>query len=152
MNNNDILKSLRYTLNLSDPHMLNMFKDVGVEVTQSELTNWFRKDDDHLFAPMYDNKLAAFLNAVIVLKRGKKEDVEIIHEKKLNNNQILRKLKIAFNLKDNEMLEILALSDFTISKHELSALFRKPGQNQYRVCKDQILRKFVMGLQKKYRK
>ncbi len=151
MSNNDILKSLRYTLNVSDPQMLEMFNSVGIEVATSELTDWFRKEDDILYRPIYDIKLAAFLNATIVLKRGKKEGVEIINEKKLNNNLILRKLRIAFNLKDDEMLEILKLVDFEISKHELSAFFRKPGQNQYRVCKDQILRKFIMGLQKKYR-
>jgi len=41
--------------------------------------------------------------------------------------------------------------DMHISKHELSAIFRKPGQKQYRECKDQFLRNFLYGLQFKER-
>jgi len=91
------------------------------------------------------------LNGLIVDKRGKKEGPQSVPEKQLNNNNILRKFKIALNLKDDDILEMLKLADFEISKHELSAFFRKPGQSQYRECKDQILRNFLQGMQMKYR-
>ena len=81
----------------------------------------------------------------------KRQAEKKIPEKNLNNNIILRKLKIALNLKNDDMLELLTLADFKISKHELSAFFRKPGQSQYRECKDQILRNFLRGMQLKYR-
>jgi len=55
------------------------------------------------------------------------------------------------NLREEGMLEIFALRDFRLSKHELSAFFRNPTQAQYRECKDQVLRNFLMGLQEKYR-
>ncbi len=61
------------------------------------------------------------------------------------------KLKIALNLKAEDVLDILELADFRISKHELSALFRRPGHKHYRECKDQILRNFLTGMQLKYR-
>jgi uncharacterized protein YehS (DUF1456 family) len=61
------------------------------------------------------------------------------------------KLKIALNLKAEDVLEILGLADFRLSKHELSAFFRKPGHKHYRECKDQILRNFLNGLQKMHR-
>ena len=61
------------------------------------------------------------------------------------------KLKIAFNLKADETLALLALNDLEISKHELSAFFRKPGHKHHRACKDQVLRNFLQGLQLKYR-
>jgi uncharacterized protein YehS (DUF1456 family) len=61
------------------------------------------------------------------------------------------KLKIALNLKAEDVLEILELAEFRISKHELSAFFRKPGHKHYRECKDQILRNFLQGMQLKYR-
>jgi uncharacterized protein YehS (DUF1456 family) len=64
---------------------------------------------------------------------------------------VLRKLKIAFDLQADEMLSILSLADLSISKHELSALFRRPGHKHYRECKDQFLRNFLQGLQIKYR-
>jgi uncharacterized protein YehS (DUF1456 family) len=50
-----------------------------------------------------------------------------------------------------EILSILSLADLNISKHELSAFFRRPDHKHYRVCKDQILRNFLTGLQIKYR-
>jgi len=70
---------------------------------------------------------------------------------RLSKNTILRKLKIALDLKDTDILEILALANLRISKHELSAFFRKPDHKNYRVCKDQVMRNFLKGLQLKHR-
>ena len=68
-------------------------------------------------------------------------------EKKLNNNIIFRKLKIALDYKDEQILETLALAGFPLGKHELSAFFRKPGHHNYRECQGQVLRNFLKGLQ-----
>ena len=62
-----------------------------------------------------------------------------------------RKLKIALNMKDDDVMEMMELAQFRMSKHELSAFFRKPGHKHYRQCKDQMLRNFLKGLQLKYR-
>ena len=150
MNNNDILRSLRFTFDLSDDKMIKLFALANVKVTRALVSDWLKKEDHDSFKTVVDKDLSAFLNGFIILKRGAKDEPPV-NEKRLNNNQILRKLKIALQLRDEDMIEIIGLSDFKISKHELSAFFRKPGQNQYRVCKDQVLRKFVMGLQKKLR-
>ncbi len=64
----------------------------------------------------------------------------------MTNNEILKKLRIALNLKDTDIIEILKLADFDISKAELSALFRSEDQRNYRECGDQILRRFLNGL------
>ena len=151
MNNNDILRRLRYTFEFNDDKVIEIFSHGGLEVNRSEISDWLKKEDDPAFKGLYDKPLAAFLNGLIILGRGKKEGVEMRPEKKLNNNLVFRKLKIALNLKDEEIIEILSLADFKISKHELSAFFRNPNQSQYRACKDQILRNFIFGLQKKYR-
>ena len=151
MTNNDIIRSLRYTFDFSDPTMIEIFESSGLSVTRKEVTDWLKKDDDPEFKPLNDFKLASFLNGMINFKRGKKEGDQPVTEKKLNNNIILRKLKIALNLKDDEILEILQTAERSISKHELSAFFRKPEQSQYRPCKDQILRNFLNGLKIKFR-
>lgn len=150
MNNNDILRSLRYTFELGDDKMIKLFGSGGLEVTRTQVCDWLKKDDDPDFKSIYDHQLAIFLNGFINEKRGKKEGVQPIAEKKLNNNIVLRKLKIALNLKDEDMLEILVLANFRLSKHELSAFFRSPAQSQYQQCKDQILRNFLHGLRLKY--
>ena len=151
MTNNDNLRRLRYTFDFNDDQMIDLFKQSGKETTREEISNWLKIDDDPEYKPLYDVDFAYFLNGLIILNRGQKGDELPKAEKRLNNNLIFRKLKIALNLKDEDILEILALVDFRFSKHELSAFFRKPEQNQYRPCKDQILRNFVHGLQKKYR-
>ena len=69
----------------------------------------------------------------------------------MNNNDILKKLRIALELKDTDIIEILNLADFEISKTELNAMFRKEGHRNYKECGDQLLRRFLNGLIKKKR-
>jgi len=151
MNNNDILRRLRYTFNFNDDKMIELFALADQEVTRAEVSNWMKKDDDPDFKELYDKDLAVFLNGFIVDKRGKKDGQAPVNEKSLNNNIIFRKLKIALNLTDDDILDILELADMRFGKHELSALFRNPNQSQFRPCKDQVLRNFIHGLQVKYR-
>ncbi|WP_370089702.1 DUF1456 family protein [Ekhidna sp.] len=151
MNNNDILRRIRYTFNLGDDKVIKLFKHGGKEVTREQISDWLKKDDDEAQKPIYDVDLAAFLNGLIIKHRGKKDGETPKPEKSLNNNQVFRKLKIALNLKDEDIIAIMNLANFEVSKHEISAIFRKPTQKQYRVCKDQFLRNFLQGLQIKYR-
>jgi uncharacterized protein YehS (DUF1456 family) len=151
MTNNDILRRLRYTFELNDTQMMEIFALADTEITRAQLSDWLKKDDDPEYKPLYDPDFSVFLTGFINLKRGKKEGEQAKIEKKLNNNIVFRKLRIALSLKDEEIVDILELVNFRISKHELSAFFRNPTQNQYRPCKDQILRNFVHGLQVKYR-
>jgi uncharacterized protein YehS (DUF1456 family) len=152
VNSNDILRRIRYTFGLNDSKMIEIFRLAGLEVTRSQVSDWLKKDDDPAFSDLDDNKLAVFLNGFIVEKRGRKEGSQPVAERRLNNNIVFRKLKIALNLKDEDILEILGQVEVHISKHELSAFFRKPEQPQYRPCQDQILRNFLHGLQIKFHK
>ena len=150
MTNNDILRRLRYTFDLNDNQVIDVFALAGLEVSRAQISEWLKKDDDPDYKSIYDPQLAVFLTGFIIHKRGKKEGEEPKSEKKLNNNIVFRKLKIALSLKDEDITEILELVDFRMSKHELSAFFRNPTQNQYRPCKDQVLRNFIHGLQVKH--
>lgn len=64
----------------------------------------------------------------------------------LNNNDILKKLRVAHKLRDDDIVKILALVDFKITKSELGALFRNEDHPKYMECGDQILRNFLNGL------
>lgn len=152
MTNNDTLKKIRYTFDYSDSEMINLFKQGELEVTREQVSNWLKKEDDPDYKNIFDKQLAHFLNGFIVEKRGKRDGPQRPAEKSLTNNIILRKLKIALDLKDDDVIEILGIVDIRVSKHEISAFFRKPGQRQYRLCLDQFLRNFLMGMQKKYKK
>lgn len=151
MTNNDILRRIRYTFDYDDKKMMALFAQADLKVTREEISNWLKKDDDPDHQPCSDTQLAIFLNGLINDKRGKKDGPQPEPEKRLTNNIIFRKIRIALDLKDNDILEILALAPFALSKPELSALFRKAGHKHYRACKDQILRNFLKGLQHKYR-
>ncbi|MCW8900285.1 MAG: DUF1456 family protein [Gammaproteobacteria bacterium] len=151
MTNNDILRRIRYIFDFNDDKMIALFASADCEVTRAQISDWMKAEDDPAFKKLSDVLLATYLNGLINDKRGKKEGSQPVPEKKLTNNAIFMKLKIALNLQSEDILEIMELSDFRMSKHELSAFFRKAGHKHYRECKDQILRTFLKGLQKQYR-
>ena len=151
MTNNKILRQIRYTFDFSDSKMIALFALADHQVTREQVSDWLKKDDDPAYQNCNDTLLATFLNGLIIDKRGKKEGAQPVPEKRLTNNIIFTKLKIALNLKAEDILQILALNGFRLSKHELSAFFRKPGHKHYRECKDQCLRSFLKGVQLKYR-
>ena len=151
MTNNDVLRRIRYTFNFDDSKMIAIFGLAGLEVTRAEISDWLKKDDDPDYKNLPDPQFATFLNGLIIEKRGKKDGPQPEPEKTLNNNIIFRKLRIALNLQADEVIALINKADFQISKHELSAFFRKPGHKHYRKCKDQVLRYFLKGMQMEYR-
>ncbi len=154
MTNNDILRRLRYTLNINDSTMIEIFKLADHEIEQSNLTGLLKKEDEEGFVNCSDDVLGYFLDGLILHKRGRKEIKPGETRKpdsRLTNNTILKKLRIALELKEDDMLEILKLDNVDISKSELMALFRKEGHKNYKECGDQFLRKFLKGLSIRYR-
>lgn len=136
----------------SDAQMLSIFKLGGYESNKIDLMTWMAREDEPNFVLCEDEKLSRFLNGLIIQNRGAKDDEIPEPEFVLSNNMVLRKLKIALNLQADDLLEILKLKDFALSKHELSALFRRPDHKNYRECLDQLLRNFLDGMEKHFRK
>ncbi len=151
MTNNDVLRRLRYAFDFEDSKMIALFGLADHKVTRAQVSDWLKKDDDPEMQEMQDVELAIFLNGLINDQRGKKDGPQIEPEKRINNNIVLRKLKIALDLQAEDILVILDSKNMQISKHELSAFFRKPDNRHFRNCKAQILRNFLEGLQLKYR-
>lgn len=151
MTNNDVLRRIRYTFDFSDSKMIELFAAADHEVTRAQISDWLKRDDDPEFQACSDKLLATFLNGLINDRRGRKEGEAPVAEERLTNNIIFMKLKIALDLKAMDILALLELVDFRLSKHELSAFFRRPGHKHYRECKDQVLRNFLKGVQIKYR-
>jgi len=151
MTNNDVLRRIRYIFDFGDDKMMSLFAQAECEVTREQVSNWLKKEDQDDYQVLNDSRLATFLNGLINDRRGKKEGAQPVTETKLTNNIIFRKLKIALDLRDDDILAIMKLVDLRMSRHELSAFFRKVGHKHYRECKDQILRNFMKGLQVKYR-
>ena len=64
----------------------------------------------------------------------------------MSNNDVLKKLRVALHLRDEDIIQILKLVDFNITRSELSAVFRKDDHPNYKPCGDQLLRNFLNGL------
>lgn len=153
MINNDILRQIRHALNLGDASMSEIFRLAGCAIAQKQLNALLRREDEEGFVRCSDTDLGCFLDGLILQRRGRKETAKgetIKTHTRLTNNVILKKLRIALELKEEDMLSILKLADVEISKSELSALFRKEGHRNYKECGDQFLRKFLKGLSLRY--
>jgi uncharacterized protein YehS (DUF1456 family) len=149
MINNDVLRSVRYSLDLGDHHVVTLCQmaDPAFEVDVEQAKTWLLREDEPGFQPMSDSALAHFLDGLILHLRGQDEgQAPRAVETRIDNNLVLKKLRVAFQLRDVDMMEIFTSIGFTVSKSELGALFRQPGHKNYRRCLDQMLRNFLKGL------
>ncbi|RJG10117.1 DUF1456 family protein [Pseudomonas cavernicola] len=147
MINNDVLRSVRYMLDISDAKIVEIIKLADYDVQLSDVSAFLKKDEEDGYADCSDEVMAHFLDGLVFHKRGKDES-RPAHPMELpvTNNMVLKKLRVAFELKEDDMHAILQAADFPVSKPELSALFRKFGHSNYRTCGDQLLRNFLKGL------
>lgn len=151
MTNNDILRRLRYALNLPDGLTLKIFALGGKEAGEADLAAWLKKEEEPGYAACRDEAMAAFLDGFILLRRGPRPGAEGPEKApaaadRLTNNLILKKLRIALAWQEDEVLAALAAGGMEVSKGELTALFRKPGQKNFKPCGDQLLRAFITGM------
>lgn len=153
MNNNDILRRLRYAFDFSDKQAIALFTtDPGSQASVSS-DQWqarLCKQEDDGYEMCSDAELTAFLDGLIVEKRGLREPAPpprtLPDDYRLTRNDILKKLRIAMNFREQEMLDTLKAGGSELSKSELGAFFRKPGHKHYRACGNQVLRNFIVGL------
>ncbi|WAT01299.1 DUF1456 family protein [Rouxiella chamberiensis] len=147
MMNNDVLRSVRYMLDLSEGRLIEILASTGTIISPPVMSRYLKKEDeaDYLVCP--DEVMANFLNGLIFFKRGKDDRFPAPEvEKRVTNNVMLKKLRVAFELKTEDLQSVLAAADFKVSEGELSAFFRKEGHKNYRPCGDQVLRYFLKGL------
>jgi len=151
MINNDVIRSVRYMLNISEFKLVDIVKLAGGEVTQAEMNAYIKKEDEPGFEECGQKVMSDFLNGLIYFKRGKDESRPPLAPELPTNNVVLKKLRVAFELKDDDIISFLENSGFKVSKTELSAFFRKEGHANYRPVGDQFLRNFLKGLTAKLR-
>lgn len=156
MTTNDVLRRLCFALKLNDPAMLEMLQLAGKPLDKEVLAAYFIKDEEPGYTSCPDAVLESLLDGMIVKYRGRKNDDQggdapqaptgTGSASTLDNNMILKKLRIALELKEGDLLAILKLAGVELSSHELSALFRKKDHKNYKPCMDQFLRNFLAGL------
>ena len=102
MLNNDVLRRLRYTLDLSDNDMIRLFASANRAVTRQQISAWLKKEEATGHEECTDRTLATFLNGLINDKRGKREGIQPSPENRLNNNLVFKLnilIKFDFRLK-----------------------------------------------------
>jgi uncharacterized protein YehS (DUF1456 family) len=133
-------------LNISEFKLVELVALAGGDVTQAKMNAYIKKEDEPGFEECPQNVLSRFLNGLVYFKRGKDDSRPPLAPELPTNNVVLKKLRVAFELKDEDILAILESVGFRVSKTELTALFRKEGHHNYRPCGDQLLRNFLKGL------
>ncbi len=147
MIHNDVLRSLRYTLNVSDAKMVEIAALGGATVTESEMKSYLLREEEPGFLNCSDEIMARFLNGLVIFKRGvdpSRPAQALVTP--VTNNIVLKKIRAAFELKEEGLRAIIEKSGLKLSKTELNALFRSVEHRNYRECGDQFLRNFLKGL------
>ena len=129
--------------------MIKIFREAGREVGQSAISAFLKTEDEDNYLPCSNPIMAFFLDGLIIHSRGRQEGSPPSAAKpvaELSNNTILKKLRIALDLKEEEMVRILKMGGVTMTNHEITALFRKQGHKHYKECDDQLLRRFIDGV------
>ena len=149
MTNNDTLRRLRYALNLNNAQVAKLIGKTGKEMGTSEVDRFLQRGDEGDVIEVSDTVLCRFLDGLIIEKRGPRPDGAIPEPLGvLSNNEALKKLRIALEMRDDDMKAVFERAEFVVTKAELGSFFRKEGHRNYRKCSEQVLRKFIVGLSK----
>jgi uncharacterized protein YehS (DUF1456 family) len=147
MLHNDVLRSVRHMLRLDEPAVAEIVRLGGGAATPADARAWLLRDDEPGYVVMGHAPMACFLDGLITHLRGPAKDgVARPKEAVVGNNDVLKKLRVAFALKEDDLIALMTASGFAVSRPELSALFRAPGHHNYRPCGDQFLRNFLKAL------
>jgi uncharacterized protein YehS (DUF1456 family) len=149
MINNDVLRAIRYMLDLSDAKVAQLVNlaDPTVELEREQVQAYLKKEGEPGYEECSNQVLVLFLDGLVVQRRGRDESQPPRPpEKRITNNVVLKKLRVAFELKDVDMHQILESAGMPVSKPELSALFRQSDHKNFKLCGDQLLRNFLKGL------
>jgi len=148
---NEILYRIQKALNLTMEEMLEAYKLEAYEMDEKHLSSLLLRRQDKDFKLCTYEELGLFLDGLVTLKRGpspkKATDKETVE---LTNNLILKKLRIALELKEAETEIIFGLADVELSKQQMASLFRKEGHKNFKVCSDELLMAFLEGLDEFY--
>jgi uncharacterized protein YehS (DUF1456 family) len=149
MTYNDILRRFRYAVDLNDEALMAVFSDAGVTVDRDQLKALLAREEDEGYEECSETMMKHFLVGLVRYTRGVPPDgappLFTPHER-LTNNLILKALRIALEMHEQDMLHLFDLAGFPLSRSELSAVFRKKGHKNYKPCGDQMLRNFLKGL------
>lgn len=163
MNNNERLKRLKSALKINENDMVEIFKLGYMNFTSDEVLKMCMVEDEivsqeekEYIIICKNDMFEAFLNGYIIYKRGESESDKgkprplMLGEKDRRNvnNVLLKKVKIALSLTNEDLIDIFKNVEITTNNRELSPLFRKEGHKHYKKCSDAFAIGFIDGIEK----
>jgi uncharacterized protein YehS (DUF1456 family) len=147
MTHNDFLRSIRYLLNVNDSTLADILRLANFDVSTADIIAFLKKEDEAGYLACGDRVMAHFLNGLVLYKRGvdpnrPPQPIEL----PVTNNTVLKKLRVAFELKDSDIIALFAKTGLRVSKAELGAFCRRPDHRNYRDCGNQFLRNLLKAL------
>lgn len=149
MAKNVLLRSICGALNLDDAALVQIFRNAGRDVAPSTITAFQKTEKEDGYIPCSDPILGFFLDGLIIHLRGRQEGQPVSAEAPvalLTHNAVLKKLRIALDLKEEGLMDILKRGGITASKNDLTGYFRKPGHKHYKECSEEYLMGFIKGV------
>jgi uncharacterized protein YehS (DUF1456 family) len=147
---NYTLHTLKRALQLDTATMLQIFNIANDKITLEDVQDALKDQKQEGFVTLSDEGLLLFLEGLIIYKRGGELDLKIAKNFHLTNNMILKKLRVALKLQDEDLIKIFSSQEKEVKKSELTAFFRKEGHKNYRPLSDKMLRQFLRGLEPFY--
>ena len=148
---NDILFKLKKALSLTPKEMIKAYALANYEMTQERLESILKRRQDKGYSEATYEELGVFLDGLVLLKRGASDKVATDDESvSLSNNLILKKVRVAMELREPELVILFALAEQELSKRQIGALFRKEGTKNFKSCSDELLMAFLEGLDEFY--
>lgn len=147
---NEVLYRLQKALQLSLEEMLEIYRLEAYPMEESYLISLLKRRQDKGFMLCSYEDLGLFLDGLVTLKRGPSPQKKCDEAVELTNNLILKKLRIALELKEAETEIIFGLADVNLTKQQLSSLFRKEGHKNFKPCSNELLLAFLDGLDEFY--
>ena len=149
---NEILYRIQQILGLSIEDMIQAYSLENYKISREHLEALLKRRKDKNFILCSYEELGIFLDGLISLKRGSQPKKNSNNDEviELTNNLILKKLRIALDLKEAEIYIIFALADVELKKQQLASLFRKESHKNFKPCSKELLMAFIEGLDEFY--
>jgi len=148
---NEILYRIQKALHLTTDEILEAYKLEDYKMDATHLESLLKRSQDKGFMLCSYEELGIFLDGLVTLKRGpspqKSDNDEVVE---LTYNLILKKLRIALELKEAETEIIFSLADIELTKQQLASLFRKETHKNFKPCSTELFMAFIEGLDEFY--
>jgi len=149
VNPSEILQEIKNALNLNRAQIMHIYELEEYPISKERLDAILKNSAKKGSSKATYEELGVFLDGLIQYKRGTSKQ-EAQEDAILDNNLILKKLRVALNLKEYELALIFELADFNISKSAIKDMFRGYEHPKFKECDNKTLKAFLEGLNEFY--